>query len=202
MMQSDNKSATIDQIYRLMSQSEFQAAGKLCEQITEQHPDFDQGWIAAAEFFLRVNNPSRALELVQHAIAIDSGNTHWLLMHARCLLECGNTAEAGQAISDIESSGILTPQQHNELGMLLARIDEHARAQQQYQLAVAAKPNEVEFLFNLATSQRFLGEIKVAEETLNQILALQPTDHQTAAMRSSLRKALPDNNHVEELKIT
>ncbi len=202
MVQSNNSSALIDRVYRLMSQRDFQAAGKLCEQVTAQYPDFDQGWIAAAEFFLRVNNPSRALELVQRAVALDPANSNWLLMQARCLLECGKTADARVAINRIETAGELTPQQHNELGMLLARIDEHGEAQKHYLLAVAARPKEVEFLFNLATSQRFLGDVSAAEETLNSILKLQPTDHEAAAMRSSLRKALPDNNHVEELKIT
>ncbi len=199
---TDSSTALIEQIYRLMSERNFQAAGQLCEQVTAQFPDFDQGWVAAAEFFLRVNNPSRALELVQHAVRLDPVNRNWSMMHARCLLECGKTADARLSINQIAFAGNLTPQQHNELGMLLARIDEHGKAQDHYVQAVAAMPNEVEFLFNLATSQRFLGEISSAEETLNTLLALKPTDHEAAAMRSSLRKARPDSNHVEELKIT
>jgi len=202
MKQSDKRATTIDQIYRLLSQRQFPAAGRLCEEVTTQHPDHDQAWIAAAEFFLRVNNPSRALELVRQAIRLSPDNTHWLLMQARCLLECGKTEDAQQAISSIESASSLTSQQHNELGMLLARIDEHAKAQEHYLRAVDGQPQEVEFLFNLATSQRFLGEVSTAEKTLNKILLLQPTDHEAAAMRSSLRKATPSDNHVEELKIT
>lgn len=202
MAGTDNSTALIEQVYRLMSERNFQAAGRLCEQVTTQFPDLDQGWVAAAEFFLRVNKPSRALELLRNAVRLDPANSNWTLMHARCLLECGKTADARLSIDQIESVGHLTPQQHNELGMLLARIDEHAKAQDHYLQAVEAMPNEVEFLFNLATSQRFLGEVGAAEKTLDTLLALKPTDHEAAAMRSSLRKARPDSNHVQELKIT
>jgi Flp pilus assembly protein TadD len=202
MTTPQDKNALVNRIYQLMSQRDFQSAGQLCEQLTNQFPGFDEGWIAAAEFFLRVNNPSRALELVQKAVALDSANVSWLLMHARCLLECGQAAAATDAIENIRSAGGLQAQQHNELGMLLSRIDHHEAAQKHYQQAVAAQPGEVEFLFNLATSQRFLGEIEAAEATLDTILRLQPTDHEAAAMRSSLRKARPDSNHVEELKVT
>lgn len=202
MNNGENKTGLVARIYRLMDQHDFQTAVKLCEQLTGQHPEFEPGWVVSAEFFLRVNNPARALELAQQAVALSPDNINWLILQARCQLECGKTAAARYSIERIEAVTDLTPQQHNELGMLLSRVDAHRSAQQHYQRAVEAQPNEVEFLFNLATSHRFLGEIDQAESTLNTVLRLQPTDHEAAAMRSSLRKALPDNNHVDELKVT
>ncbi len=192
----------VEEIYRLMSQREFQAAGKLCEQVTTEFPGCDAGWIAAAEFFLRVNNPARALEMVQQAVKLAPDNTNWLLQQARCLLECGRTEDSIAATQRIAASGPLTPRQHNELGMLLARVDQHEASQSHYRQAVTAQPRETEYLFNLATSQRFLGQAEAAEATLDAILQMDPTDHEAAAMRSSLRTARPDSNHVDELKIT
>jgi tetratricopeptide (TPR) repeat protein len=202
MSTSEAGRTLVDTIYQLMGQREFQAAGKLCEQVTTEHPGYDAGWIAAAEFFLRVNNPARALEMAQRAVSLAPDNTHWLLQQARCLLECGRTEDAIVATQAIAASRKLTPPQHNELGMLLARVDQHKASQAHYRQAVAALPGETEYLFNLATSQRFLGETAAAESTLDTILQLDPTDHEAAAMRSSLRRARPDSNHVDELKIT
>lgn len=199
---ADTPARLVEHIYRLMDQRDFPTALQLCEQVTTQHPEFDPGWVVAADFFLRVNNPARALELAQKAVALNPGKIDWLLLLARCQLECGATAAARSSIERIAAADLLTPQQHNELGMLLSRVDEHSAAQDHYQQAVAASPDEIEFLFNLATSQRFLGEIAAAERTLDTVLRLQPTDHEAAAMRSSLRKALPGNNHVNELKVT
>ena len=202
MTLSHSKNELVDGIYRLMDQRDFQNAGKLCEAVTSRYPEFAEGWAAAAEFFLRVTNPQRALELVQRAITIDPLDVNWMLLTARCLLECGNTQEVQSVISKIADHTSLSPHQHNELGMLLARIDRHAEAQTHYEQAVSARPGEIEFLFNLATSQRFLGQVKSAEQTLDRILAIDPRDHEAAAMRSSLRKQSPDSNHVEELKRT
>ena len=167
MNPSEAGRALVDRIYRLMSQRDFQAAGRLCEQLTNEHPGYDLGWIAAAEFFLRVNNPARALEMVQQAVRLTPDNINWALQQARCLLECGRTDDSIAATERITASGgPLSPQQHNELGMLLARLDQHEASQAHYRQAVAAQPGETEFLFNLATSQRFLGETAAAEATL------------------------------------
>jgi tetratricopeptide (TPR) repeat protein len=202
MKQIRNKNELVDQIYRLMEQRDFQNAGKLCEQVTTRFPDFAEGWVAAAEFFLRVTKPQRALELALKAIRLDPENSNWMLLHARCLMECGNTQQMQDIVAKVAAKRSLTPHQHNELGMLLARIDDHAQAQDHYRLAVMALPGEIEFLFNLATSQRFLGDVKSAEKTLDKILSIDPTDHEAAAMRSSLRKQTADNNHVDKLKST
>jgi tetratricopeptide (TPR) repeat protein len=201
-MANSSKNALVDSIYRLMDQRDFQGAGKLCELVTSRFPDFAEGWVAAAEFFLRVTNPQRALELARRALSIDPGNTDWLMLQARCLTECGQAQETRVVLSEILNKPALTPHQHNEIGMLLAQLDQHELAQTHYQRAVSAEPDEIEFLFNLATSQRFLGQVAAAEQTLDRILAIDPRDHEAAAMRSSLRKQSAQNNHVDQLKKT
>jgi len=202
MTRGRSKRELVDGIYRLMDQRDFQNAGKLCEAVTSQYPDFDEGWVAAAEFFLRVTNPQRALELTTKALSLSPRSTDWLLLRTRCLLECGDTSEAKSTLSEILNQDAHTAHQHNEIGMLLARMDEHSQAQAHYEKAVSALPNEIEFLFNLATSQRFLGQADAAERTLNRILNQDPSDYEAAAMRSSLRRQLPDHNHVDALKHT
>ncbi len=202
-MAHDNKqNALVDQIYRLMEKRDFQQAGLSCEQVTTRYPDFAEGWVAAAEFFLRVSNPQRALELVQRAVGLERDNTHWMLLQARCLMETGKTKDMLGLVAAIAGKPDLSPQQHNEIGMLLARVDNHAEAQSHYRHAVSALPNEIEFLFNLATSQRFLGQIDAAESTLEKILAVDTTDHEAAAMLSSLRKQTTQRNHVDTLQRT
>jgi tetratricopeptide (TPR) repeat protein len=200
MSHTRNRKELVDDIYRLMEQRDFQNAGRFCEIVTSRHPDFAEGWVAAAEFFLRVTNPQRALELAQRATSLSPDNTDWMLLHARCLMECGNTEGMQAVIAKVLEKPSLSPHQHNEIGMLLARIDEHAEAQIHYRLAVSARPNEGEFLFNLATSQRFLGQASAAEHTLDKILIIDPQDHEAAAMRSSLRRQTTEKNHVDQLK--
>lgn len=202
MTQPGSRDELVNRIYALMDRAEFQQAGSLCETVTSGHPDFAEGWVAAAEFFLRVANPGRALELAQRAVELNPRSIDWLLLRARCFVECSRGEDARADIADAAARPALSPHQHNEIGMLLARVDEHTAAQQHYRLAVAAIPGEVEFLFNLATSLRFLGEVAEAERVLDRILSADPTDHEAAAMRSSLRKQTADNNHVTALKQT
>jgi len=200
MKNISNKNELVDSIFRLMEKRDFQGAGKCCETVTTRFPDFAEGWVATAEFFLRVANPQRALEMALNATRLEPDNTNWILLHARCLMEHGNTREMLRVISKIAGQAALSPHQHNEIGMLQARIDNHTAAQEHYKKAVLARPDEIEFLFNLATSQRFLGEIAAAEKTLDKILSVDPKDHEAAAMRSSLRKQTVDDNHIPALK--
>ena len=76
-----------------MEQRDFQTAGQFCEMVTSKFPEFAEGWVAATEFFLRVANPHRALELIKNAITLNGRNTNWLLLQARCLVECGQNSE-------------------------------------------------------------------------------------------------------------
>ncbi len=200
MSQINDSAELLESIYRMMEKGDFQNAGRACETLTSRFPDFAEGWVAAAEFFLRVSNPQRALELVLRAVKLNPENTNWVLMNARCLMESGKTEEMLKVLAGIASKQTLSPHQHNEIGMLQARIDDHATAQEHYRAAVAAMPDETEFLFNLATSQRFLGDAGSAENTLDKVLSIDPTDHEAAAMRSSLRKQSVNNNHVSSLK--
>jgi len=202
MTHSSNKTELVDDIYRLMEARDFQNAGKLCERVTSHFADFAEGWAAAAEFFLRITNPQRALEMARQALRLEPGDTNWMLLQARCLMESGNTQEMLGVVNEVAAKHSLSPRQHNEIGILQARIDQHDKAQAHYKLAVSALPNEIEFLFNLATSQRFLGEVAAAEKTLDKILSIDSTDHEAAAMRSSLRKQSADSNHVDALKHT
>jgi len=202
MRNTNGNKALVDSIYRMMEKRDFQGAGKACEKVTTQFPHLAEGWVAAAEFFLRVANPQRALEMARQAIGLAPDNVNWMLLHARCLMEQGNTADMLAVLSKLADRPALTPHQHNEIGMLQARIDDHAGAQENYSQAVAARPEEIEFLFNLATSQRFRGEIIPAENTLNKILSIDPKDHEAAAMRSSLKKQSIEKNHVASLKNT
>lgn len=195
-----DKTALVDSIYHMLEKRDFQSAGRLCESVTTRFPLFAEGWVASSEFFLRVANPQRALEMVQQAVELEPENSNWMLLHARCLLEQGNTQSMLEIILKLANRSSLTPHQHNEIGMLQARIDHHTDAQNHYKQAVTALPDEIEFLFNLATSQRFLGEITSAEKTLDKILEIDPKDHEAAAMRSSLRKQTADNNHIPALK--
>jgi tetratricopeptide (TPR) repeat protein len=202
MKQDSDKTELVANIYSMMEKRDFQNAGKLCEVVTSKFPNHAEGWVAATEFFLRVVNPQRALDMIGQAIKLSPENTNWMLLYARCLMEAGNTLETQTVIASVVSKHSLSPQHHNVIGMLLARLDNHDEAQDHYKLAVSTLPNEVEFLFNLATSQRFLGEVSSAEKTLDKILSIDPSDHEAAAMRSSLRKQTPDNNHVDVLKRT
>lgn len=202
MTHSKVQTEWLERIYRLMSAGDFQNAGKQCELLTAQFPDYADAWVVTAEFFLRVSNPQRALEVVENAIRLSPEDTNWLLLQGRCLIECGETSQVRMLISRLLNSHQLAPRQRNELGMLMARIDDHRDAQEQYLLAVAALPGETEFLFNLATSQRFLGETDAADETLNKLMNLDPQDHEAAAMRSSLKKQSVDDNHISGLKST
>lgn len=100
----------------------------------------------------------------------------------------------------------LTKQKHNnardcsELALILNKLKRYSAAQEYYQQAIVISPNDPQLHFNLASIQRYQGEIDKAELSLNKTIQLNPKDYEAYWLRSSLRKQTIQNNHIEEMK--
>ncbi len=73
------------------------------------------------------------------------------------------------------------------LGVLLDRLDDHAAAQEQYQIAHALRPDDWVILNNLGVSYLLSNQPGAAEEALRKAVRLEPRD---VALRNNLGLAL------------
>lgn len=80
------------------------------------------------------------------------------------------------------------------------RLGRHEEASSLYLHAVRAAPSEARLYYNLACSQRNLGDLAAAEASCDRCIELDVRQYQSWLMRSELRVHTPQHNHVRELQ--
>lgn len=68
-----------------------------------------------------------------------------------------------------------------------------------YRSAAALTPDDPRALYNLAAALIALGQMAEAESLLDQVIQLDPDDHDAWQNRSTLRRQTPESNHISAL---
>lgn len=107
------------------------------------------------------------------------------------------------AVAELERARALPPggaADYEALAFAAFGLGEHALAQGFYAQVVELAPRDATAWYNLATAERNIGRLEIAETTANRALDLDPHLVQAALLRSNLRTQRPDHNHVDELR--
>lgn len=88
---------------------------------------------------------------------------------------------------------------HEALAFAAFKLGEHQLARDFYAQVTAMAPFDALAWYNLATSERNLGHLNLAEEACNRALSRDPRLFQAHLLRSQLRTQTADDNHVDEL---
>lgn len=76
----DDPTPHYERVSLLLYRKEFDAAYKIAAPMTEQYPDDDRAWRKLAQVMLRTGQLPKALDAIEHALAIDSRSAHnWLI---------------------------------------------------------------------------------------------------------------------------
>lgn len=88
----------------------------------------------------------------------------------------------------------------SNLGTLYSLCGRHEQALECFQTAAQTEPRNGEFLYNLATAHRALGNLADADRACTQAIEVNPDDCQAHYLRSDLRTQTAERNHVAELR--
>lgn len=114
----------------------------------------------------------RVLEVASSAIALHPQSHELYLELGRSLLADNKPSEAAQAFA--RSADLSPPDDAAPLaalGLAFDRLEDHAKAQDAYQLALAREPNRVSTLSNYGLSLALTGRLSEAEEVLRKAVA-------------------------------
>jgi tetratricopeptide (TPR) repeat protein len=89
---------------------------------------------------------------------------------------------------------------YDGLAFVSLALRAHERANRLYRRATQLAPQTPRFWYNLACSERSLGQLADAEAACNRAIALDPAQYPSYLLRSELRVQASDANHVEELQ--
>jgi Sulfotransferase family/Tetratricopeptide repeat len=124
--------------------------------------------------------------------------SHGLL--AAVLVRLGRNADAEQVIADALELAPGVADAYDGLAFVSMGLGHHQRANALYRRATELAPHDPRFWYNLACSERSLGNLAAAEAACDRGIALDATQYPTYLLRSELRVQLPDANHVAELE--
>ena len=88
-------------VWDKLNQGNVKQAIVACEQLNTQFPAFASGWHTASQLAMKLNKPEMALAAIEKALAIDSGNTAWLLQKGLCLLKLGQMGPLGDLVDQL-----------------------------------------------------------------------------------------------------
>jgi len=118
--------------------------------------------------------------------------------YAHALL--GQVAEALRAANDARARSQLDAVSLNLIGNALVLCQQAEPAHDAFTRATAQAPQDMDLLFNLATTSRFLGRQDEAEAAYDRIIAASPQTWAAYRNRSELRAQTVSNNHIGEME--
>lgn len=126
---------------------------------------------------LEGGNTAKAVELADKALAHGARSAMVIGGCGRALLAAGRQDEARALVGPLVPGDCKDPVEADTIGVILARTGLHRAALPFFARAVEAEPANPQFLYNLATSRQFAGELAAAKADYARLLELAPGFH-------------------------
>ena len=175
-------------------------AESLVATLTSDFPEYAQGHYAASELLLRLGRADEAVNAIRRAMDLAGTDEFYQAHMINCLLINGQSTTALEMAKHMLEQTLHSPFACDTLNRVFTALGELNSAAAMAQRAAVLAPNEVHFLFNLATAQRAMGNMQEAENIYDRIIALRPMDFEAYKNRSDLRTQTRDNNHIDQLQ--
>lgn len=185
----------------LLRKGQTEQAAAIGEHLHAAHPDVPEVLAFLCEVRLGEDEAETALELIERAIALSAEPLSLLPRKAYVLMALMRRRDA-QAVADRIAglAGNHDARAWWSAGRIHAQCEDPAAAIECYNVALEAGCNDGGLLYDLASSQFFVGEFDQAEHNLEVLLQRRPTLGDALYLRSSLRRQSRERNHVVDLE--
>ena len=188
-----------NEVRRLTLAGQLREAAEACDHLNQQHPDFLPGWIAASDLALRVNEPLISVRAIDQALRLAPGRQELLIRRVDSLSRAGELQAAVDTASLLDDLVFQSAPAASSFALLLSRLRLNEQARKHFQRACELEPEEGQHFYNLASVERFLGNLEGTEAALERCIELRPADADAHLMRSGLRTQTAERNNVESL---
>lgn len=187
-------------IWQLMKAGKSQDAAALCDQLNQAFPNYGPGWNTSSRLAISLNEPEIALQAIQRALSLSPDKPEWLLQKMACLAVYGALKAANTIADDIADHKFETAYHASSCAVTMNRLERYSDAEHHCLRAVELNPHNANYRFNLATTQRFLGNLDAAAESLDRSIELNPSDSEAQLLRSGFRTYSESDNNVDSLR--
>jgi tetratricopeptide (TPR) repeat protein len=196
----------LDDAWNYINQQNVPKAEQTCLKINQEFPNNADGWYATSFLAFQLKQTQLALLTINKAISLQPTNPQWQLQKVNVLLLIADKNAAKKLAQSLKGKKNLSLALCNDLAVMFTKLIDYEQAHYYYQQALriineAQQPKESSQLyFNIASIERYQGNIALAEQHLNQALLLNPFDFEAYLLRSSLKKQTRNNNHIKQLE--
>ncbi len=185
---------------RALADGDLATTERICAQVLARAPDDGAAWALLTETAMQRGRPDAAIVCANRAVALMAEDPIAHILLAKCLFFSGET---GKALAAAETASKIiggAPQALDALGAIFGLLGLHKRAAELFRLAVAARPDVPQYLFNLAATERMTGMLDAAEAHCDAAISLDRHYSLAHYLRSDLRSQTADRNHIAEME--
>jgi tetratricopeptide (TPR) repeat protein len=193
----------LESVWQSLANKDIRQAVNSSNQLNKSFPDFAAGWHATSHVAQLIKQPKPALVAIDKALSLEPENTDWQLHRASCLMMNGDNQQAKNTVASMiiasRQFGACTSPQLSQLAFLSSRLEMHNEAEKLYQSLIDLEPRNGGHWYNLASIQRFKGQVEQAEASLDKAIELNQGDYDAFQLRSDLRIQTSVSNHITQL---
>jgi tetratricopeptide (TPR) repeat protein len=182
-----------------LARGDVAQAAVLASELSQTRPDLPDGWYLLGLAEAEAGRISRALPLVQRAVA-QAPTPERLAQYARLLSLGRRDAEAGRVARAALALGPDDARSLDTIGCVLARLGDHEGSLAPFEAAVALAPDDAGFRYNLAAACGFTGHVAQACSHYEALLAREPGHARAHYALAILKRYDAGDNHVERLQ--
>ncbi len=202
MINADNKNKEqrLAIVIKALNEKQFSHALSTCKKLVDNFPDYIRGWELLSQTQLAMKQPAAAIESINQLLVLEPNNFNFKLQKIKYLQACSNFGAAKDYAKDLYRMAPKDIEQCGILAACLSSLKLYHEALKLYENLVNLGHVNASLFYNIATIQRFLGQISEAEQALNKAIELNPLDYEAIALRTDIITQTTNNNHVVELK--
>jgi tetratricopeptide (TPR) repeat protein len=196
------EAATLSELQRAHS---FIVAGRLADAahianaLIARNPMDARPWHILSTAHANAGRLQDAVKCVRRAMALFPADPGLHLRYGQYLIAMSQRREALNVASAVAAMRLVRADWNDAVGTLFTYCEEPARALAFFERAVTLEPNNAQYLYNLATAQRMVGDLTASEVMLNRVIAHQPSNVLAYYTRADLRTQTQAANHVDEM---
>jgi tetratricopeptide (TPR) repeat protein len=186
--------------FDLLRQGRVADAVSLADALRAVHPDDPEVQFLASEARLANDDGEGALECIEAAVRLRPGEVVLALKLAENLVMLRRRRDAKDVAMHAAEMAPADGATQFAVGRIFLGCDDPLSARAYYERALQAGHESPAMLYELAVTQQLTGDIERADATIAALLARIPQAGQVLHLRSTLRRATPERNHVAALE--
>ncbi|WP_438863057.1 tetratricopeptide repeat-containing sulfotransferase family protein [Neptunicella sp.] len=191
----------LDNVWLAINQQNVAQAKKLSQEFNQAYSDNADGWFATSFLAFQLADFHQGLRSIEQSLLIEPTGSRWLLHKAHCLVMLGQRQHAQMIAEQLHQADLpVDAGLYAEFALVLSKLVQYELSAHYYWQAIQQTPDDPQLHFNLATVQRYLGRLDEAEQSLNQVIKLNPFDTEAYLLRADLRPQTIASNHIEQMQ--